>query len=68
MSLPDGYPEPPELSDEELALQRHRARRMGLAILALCVVLAAVTLVVLLSLNAESRDEGTRREAAVGQA
>ena len=68
MSLHEGYPEPPELSDEELALQRRRARRMGLAILALCVLVAAVTLVVLLSLNSESRDEGVRRPVSVAQA
>ena len=54
----DSYPEPPDLTDEELALQRRRARRMGLALLALCLVLAAATLVVLLSLNSEDRDEG----------
>ena len=54
----DELPEPPDLTDEELALQRRRARRMGLALLALCLVLAAATLVVLLSLDGEDRDEG----------
>jgi hypothetical protein len=68
VSLREGYPEPPELSEEELAGQRRRARRMGLAILALCVLVAAVTLVVLLSLNSESRDEGARPPVPVRQA
>lgn len=68
MSLDDRYPEPPELTEEELARQRRGARRTGLALLALCVVLAAVALVVLLSLNSETRDDGARREAPAGQA
>jgi hypothetical protein len=61
----DGYPEPPELTDEELALQRGRARRMGLALLTLCLILAAATLVVLLSLNSEDRDEGRASPTAL---
>jgi len=61
----DSYPEPPDLTDEELALQRRRARRMGLALLALCLVLAVATLVVLLSLNSDDRDEGRAAPTAL---
>jgi hypothetical protein len=43
------YPNPPELSPEEVARRRASARRWGLAIATLCIALAVVTLVVLLS-------------------
>ena len=68
MSFDDRYPEPPELTDEEIARQRRGARRTGLALLALCLALAAVALVVLLSLNSGTRDEGARREVPTSQA
>jgi hypothetical protein len=68
VSFDDRYPEPPELSDEEAARQRRGARRTGLVLLALCLVLAAVALVVLLSLNSETRDEGARRTPVADQA
>lgn len=51
------YPTPPVLSAEEQARRQARARRIGLAILALCVLLAVGTLVVILSLN-RGDDEG----------
>ena len=43
------YPTPPDLSAEEVARRRAHARRWGVAIAILCIAVAAVTLVVLLS-------------------
>ena len=45
------YPTPPTLTAQEGAHRQSRTRRMGLAILALCVLLAAAALVVILSSN-----------------
>lgn len=51
------YPVPPALTPGEQARRQARSRRIGLALLALCVLLAVGTLVVILSLN-RGADEG----------
>lgn len=45
------YPAPPDLSPEEAIRRRAAARRVGLLIAFLCVLLAAVAAVVMLSLD-----------------
>ena len=58
------HPAPPDLTPEEQAHRQARSRWFGLAILALCVLLAAGTLVVILSLN--RGDEGGMGRAPGG--